>query len=265
MKKFLKTFVYIAMVVIILASSACKSKNVLVGGEVKSDLRSSRIIENHYDNSLEFETMSGRVKIDYSDGESAQGVTVSLRMKKDEVIWLSAPLSVVKIMITPDRVQFYNKLDNTYFDGNYSYLEELLGTKLDFQMVQNLLLGQAVLDLRDQKYYAATVRDQYQLKPVRQSTLYKTLFLLEPSNFKMTLQQISQPSKQRLLSIMYKNYQKVSGKILPNEIEIKATEKKKVNQIDIEYNSVVFDRQLNFPFSIPSGFKPVELHSLDYE
>lgn len=262
MKKFSKTLIYLGVFVAILANSACKSKNVLVGGEVKSDLRSGRIIDNHYENDLEFDTMSGRVKIDYSDGESSQGVTVSLRIKKDEVIWLSAPLSVVKIMITPDKVQFYNKLDNTYFDGNYSYLEELLGTNLDFQMVQNLLLGQAVLDLRDQKYYAAAVSDQYQLKPVQQSALYKTLFLLEPSNFKMTLQQISQPSKSRLLSITYKNYQKVSGKILPNEIEIKAIDRKNLNQIDIEYNNVVFDRQLNFPFSIPSGFKPVELDSL---
>lgn len=262
MKKFLNVIVYTGILLMILANSACKSKNVLVGGEVKSDLKPQRIIENHYDNDLDFKTMSGRVKIDYSDGESSQGVTVSLRVKKDEIIWLSAPLSVVKIMITPDRVQFYNKLNNTYFDGDFSYLEELLGTELDFQMVQNLLLGQAILNLKDQKYYAATVSDQYQLKPVRQSNAYKTLFLLEPSNFKMTLQQISQPSALRMLSIMYKNYQKVYGKVLPNQIEIKAVDKEHSNQIDIEYNNIVFDRELNFPFSIPSGFKPVELDRL---
>lgn len=262
MKKFWKVIVYMGVLVIVLASSSCKSKNVLVGGEVESDIKPQRIIENHYKNDLDFKTMSGRVKIDYSDGKGSQGVTVSLRVKKDEVIWLSAPLSVIKIMITPDRVQFYNKLDNTYFDGDFSYLEELLGTKLDFQMVQNLLLGQAILDLRDQKYYAATVSDHYQLKPVRQSDKYKTLFLLEPSNFKMMLQQISQPSALRMLSITYKNYQKVTGKVLPNQIEIKAVDKEHKNQIDIEYNNVVFDKELNFPFSIPSGFKPVELEGL---
>src|SRR5699024_7545783 len=118
---------------------------------------------------------------------------------------VSAPLSVVKIMITPEKVQIYNKLDNTYFDGDYSYLEDLLGTQLNFQMLQNLLLGQAVVDLKDQKYYAAAVSDQYQLKAVNQSDIYKTLFLLEPVNFKMTLQQISQPSLLRMLSIRYKN------------------------------------------------------------
>lgn len=261
MKIYIKLLVYAGILVSILASTSCKSKNVLVGGEVKSDLKPQQIIEKHYDHNLDFETMSGRIKIDYSDGESSQGVTVSLRMKKDEVIWLSAPLSVVKIMITPSKVQFYNKLDNTYFDGDFSYLEKLLGTELDFQMVQNLLLGQSVLDLRDQKYYAATVSDQYQLKPVRQSDHYKTLFLLEPNNFKMTLQQISQPSKLRMLSISYKNYQGVSGKILPNQIEIQAVDKEHRNQIDIEYNSIIFDRELNFPFRIPSGFKPVDLQA----
>lgn len=262
MKRIFKGVVYTGILFVILMNSACKSKNVLVGGEVKSDLKPQRIIENHYDNELDFQTLSGRVKIDYSDGESSQGVTVSLRMKKDQVIWLSAPLSVVKIMITPDKVQFYNKLDNTYFDGDFSYLEDLLGTKLDFQMVQNLLLGQAVVDLKDQKYYAAAVSDQYQLKAVNQSDIYKTLFLLEPVNFKITLQQISQPSLLRMLSIRYKNYQKVNGKILPNEIEIKAVDKEHKNQIDIEYNNVVFDRELNFPFSIPSGYKPIELDQL---
>src|SRR5690606_23553596 len=140
MKIYIKLLVYASILVSILASTSCKSKNVLVGREVKSDLKPQQIIEKHYDHNLDFETMSGRIKIDYSDGESSQGVTVSLRMKKDEVIWLSAPLSVVKIMITPSKVQFYNKLDNTYFDGDFSYLEKLLGTELDFQMVQNLLL-----------------------------------------------------------------------------------------------------------------------------
>lgn len=263
MKVYKKLVVYTGILVSVLAVCSCKSKNVLVGGEVKSDLKPQQIINSHYDHKLDFETMSGRIKIDYSNGDSSQGVTVSLRMKKDEIIWLSAPLSVVKIMITPSKVQFYNKLDNTYFDGDFSYLEKLLGTELDFQMVQNLLLGQAILDLRDQKFYAAAVSDQYQLKPVRQSDRYKTLFLLEPKNFKMTLQQISQPSKLRMLSISYKNYQGVTGKILPNQIEIKAVDKEDRNQIDIEYNNIVFDRELNFPFRIPSGFKPVDLEAYE--
>ncbi|MCM5662230.1 DUF4292 domain-containing protein [Galbibacter mesophilus] len=239
--------------------NSCGSKNVLGEGELKSDLSSKNIIANHYKNELDFETLTGRIKIDYSDGENSQGVTVSIRMKKDEAIWISAPLSVVKALITPDRVSFYNKLDNTYFDGDFSYLNNLLGADLNFEMVQNLLLGQAVFNLKEQPYYAASVANKYQLKPEKQSELFKTLFLLEPTHFKMDLQQISQPIENRLLSIEYKNYQEVDGKVLPNEIQILALDADHKNQIDIEYNSVVFDREVSFPYSIPSGFKQVEI------
>ncbi|MDG3583319.1 DUF4292 domain-containing protein [Galbibacter pacificus] len=242
-----------------LLNLSCGSKNVLEAGEIKSDMSAKNIIKNHYDNALDFGTMSGRIRIDYTDGESTQGVTVSLRMQKDEAIWISAPLSVVKAIITPTRVSFYNKLDNTYFDGDFSYLNKLLGTELNYQMVQNLLLGQAILDLHDQQYYAASVANKYQLKPEDQAALFKTLFLLEPSNFKMALQQISQPRKGRLLSIDYKNYQTVDGKVIPNEIQINTMDKEHKNQIEIEYNNIEFNKHVSFPYNIPSGFKQIEI------
>ncbi|WP_456868105.1 DUF4292 domain-containing protein [Galbibacter sp. BG1] len=253
-----KTSVTIFTTILLFATS-CGSKNVLGVGELKSNLSAKSIIGNHYKNELDFETLTGRIKIDYSDGENSQGTTVSIRMKKDEAIWMSATLSVVKVLITPTRVSFYNKLDNTYFDGDFSYLNKLLGTELNFEMVQNLLLGQAVFDLNKEPYYASSVANKYQLKPEKQSELFKTLFLLEPTYFKMSLQQISQPSKNRLLSIDYKNYQTVDGKILPNEIEINAVDKEHKNRIEIEYNSVEFNRDVSFPYSIPSGFKQVEI------
>ncbi|MEX0314682.1 MAG: DUF4292 domain-containing protein, partial [Allomuricauda sp.] len=140
------------LLLVLLIFGACKSTKSITGGEIDSRLSAKRIIENHYSNQTDFKTLSGRVKIDYSNGKSEQGVNVSLRMEKDKVIWISAPLGVVKAHITPKRVSFYNKLQNEYFDGDFSYLSELLGTELDFDKVQSLLLGDAILDLRDEKY-----------------------------------------------------------------------------------------------------------------
>lgn len=64
------------------------------------------IINAHYSNQSKFKTLRGRVKIDYANGDDAQGVNVSLRMEKDKVIWMSAPLGVVKVHITPNKVSF---------------------------------------------------------------------------------------------------------------------------------------------------------------
>ncbi|GGW38511.1 DUF4292 domain-containing protein [Arenibacter certesii] len=238
---------------------SCKSTSVVKDGTVDENISAKSVIRNHYYNKLSFKTLSGRMKIDYSDGSSSQGVNVTFRMEKDKAIWLSAPLGIVKAYITPERVTFYNKLDNEYFDGDFSYLSQLLGTDLDFDKVQNLLLGQAIFDLRDEKYAVDIANNNYQLKPRKSGELFKTLFQIEPLNYRMATQQLSQPWKKRMLEVQYKNYQKVSNWILPNKVEILAMDGDKSNSIQIEYRNMEFNKSLNFPYTIPNGFKEIAL------
>ena len=89
---------------------SCKSSKVLTNGTIDENLSAKAIIRTHYQNQIDFKTLSGKIKIEYSDGEATQGVSVSLRMEKDKAIWMSAPFGMVKAYITPDRVSFYNKL-----------------------------------------------------------------------------------------------------------------------------------------------------------
>ena len=238
---------------------SCKTTSISTVGAINEDITAKAVIRNHYHSHLNFKTLSGRMKIDYSDGGATQSVSVTFRMEKDKAIWLSAPLGIVKAYITPDRVSFYNKLDNEYFDGDFSYLSQLLGTDLDFEKVQNLLLGDALFDLRDEKYSMDITNNYYQLKRRKSGDLFKTLFKIEPLNYKMASQQISQPWKQRLLEINYNNYQKINKWILPDKIAIVATEGDHINNITIEYRNMEFNRALNFPYDIPNGFKEIAL------
>ncbi|WP_420320990.1 DUF4292 domain-containing protein [Flagellimonas sp.] len=242
----------------LLIFGACKSTKSITGGEVDSRLSAKRIIENHYANQTDFKTLSGRVKIDYFDGISNQGVSVSLRMEKDRVIWISAPLGVVKAHITPERVSFYNKLQNEYFDGDFGYLSELLGTELDFKKVQSLLLGDAILDLRNEKYASDIDQGNYQLKPKKAQELFKILFQLEPKNFRIATQEIAQPQENRMLSAKY-TYQDISGEVVPNEIHIVALENMDRTTIDLSFKNMELNRTLNFPYKIPKGFDEIIL------
>ena len=44
--------------------TSCKSKKAISDGAVDASLSARKIIQNHYSNALDFETMSGKVKID---------------------------------------------------------------------------------------------------------------------------------------------------------------------------------------------------------
>lgn len=254
----LKTSNCILIVLSMIVLSSCKSTKSIATGELDASLSSKKVIQNHYQNELQFETMSGKVKIDYSDGENSQGVSVSLRMKKDEVIWISAPLGMVKAHITPEKVSFYNRLQNEYFDGDYGYLSDILGTEVDFQLLQNLLIGNAVLDLRKDKYALTINAENYNLRPKKGNELYKILFFLEPKNFKIAQQRIAQPTENRFLKMDYA-YQEITDKVIPNTIQIEAVSDDKTNAIALEYRGIEFNRKLNFPYKIPKGFEEIVL------
>jgi len=91
--------------------------------------------------------------------------------------------------------------------------------------------------------------------------LFKTMYAIEPDNFKISSQQLSQPLKKRVLDIEYKNYQKINEKVLPNEIVITAIEANAKNIIDLDYRSIEFNRILNFPYKIPKGFKKIVINT----
>lgn len=246
------------MFLLLLTLGACRSTKTVTGGEVDPSLSARNIINNHYSNQPNFKTLSGRIKIDYANGDESQGVNVTLRMEKDKVIWISAPLGVVKAHITPEKVSFYNKLQNEYFDGDFSYLSQLLGTDLDFEKVQNLLLGNAVLDLRKEKYDSEIYGGGYQLKPKKVGQLFKILFQLEPKNFKISTQQIAQPEKSRQLQANY-TYQDVLGNALPEDIKILAEDEGELTTIDLSFRNLELNKPMNFPYKVPNGFDKITL------
>lgn len=244
---------------VILFISSCKSNKALLSGVLDENISTKAIVKNHYQSELNFKTLSARMKIDYSDGDASQGISVSLRMEKDKAIWISAPLGVVKAYITPNRVTFYNKLDNEYFDGDFSYLSNIIGTELDFEKVQNVLLGQALFDLRDGKFETEISENNYQLKPVKFDAVFKILYQINPKNFRLAALVLAQPLEKRLLDIQYKNYQGLANRLAPGEITIVALDNDKRSQIDIEYRNLEFNKPLTFPYNIPKGFKEVTL------
>lgn len=239
--------------------SGCKSTKATLGKGVDNKLTAKAIIKNHNAVFPQFKTLNGRLGIDYSDGSTNQSVTVTLRMKRNEVIWISAPLGVIKVYITPGKVSYYNKLQNEYFEGDFSYLSGILGTELDFSKLQNMLLGQSLVDLRDNKYVLSFTEEVYRLKHEASLDLLKVLFEIEPNNFKLKAQQLEQPQQERLMEVLYPGYQRVQGQLFPENVKIAARDKDGEVTIEIAYKQLELNRDLVFPYKIPKGYNPIEV------
>lgn len=222
-------------------------------------LNARSLIRGHYREAAQFQTLRGRLKLDYKDQETDQGFSASLRMQKDRTIWISATFGVVKVLLTPEKASFYNKLDKTFFEGDYRYISTILGAEVDFYMIQNLLLGMALTDLRKGDYEASATKDRYQLTPRRSEGVYKFLLLLEPETFRIASQQLSQPEMSRMLRIDYPGYQKVGTEIFPSEIRILASQNFEQTLISLVLRNLELNVTMNYPYEIPQGYEPVEV------
>ncbi|MDC9721616.1 MAG: DUF4292 domain-containing protein [Urechidicola sp.] len=255
----LKKTIYILFVTALLVS--CKSK--IVEGSTAIATSSKNIVKSHYEHQFDKKTINARLKAVYTDTDNLQTVTIKLRLEKDKTIWMSGTMLGIpfaKIIITPTNVQFYEKLNKTFFVGDFTLLSDFLGTDVDFEIVQNLLIGQSILDLKEKKYSAKVQGNTYMLVPKKQEELFDILFWINPVNFKINKQEVRQESEQKRLTVDYTEYQKIKDEVFPKVINITAVEKATRTFIDLEYKSVEFDRKLSFPFKIPQGYKEIYLN-----
>lgn len=248
-----------ALVLLTIFLCNCKSSKTINGGDANFKLSTKQLIKENTKQAPNFTTLQSKLKITLDQNGKTQTHTVNFRAKKDEMLWMNATFSVIRALITPEKVSFYNKLDNTYFDGNYKYLSDLLGTELDFKKVQNLLLGESIFNLKEGDYKAIVDDNTYILQPKKQLDLFEIFFLIDPSYFKVKSQQISQPKEHRHLQIDYISHQVIDKQILPENIKVIAIEENEEIILKLEFKNVSLNEDLNFPFKIPSGFKEIEL------
>ena len=174
-----------------------------------------------------FNTLASRVQVVYDDGEKNQSITVSLRMEKNETIWIKASIlgiTLAKAIITPERVSYYETISNTYFDGDFSLISDWLGTDLDFEQVQAILLGQSIFSFKDGKYEVSNTQNSYKIQPKKQPYNFIHSLFLNAENFKVASGSLSQPNEDRLFSLRYGEYQMVDGGFYPSDITIDASE-----------------------------------------
>ncbi|WP_300433638.1 DUF4292 domain-containing protein [Christiangramia sp.] len=219
------------------------------------------VIKKHYTSETEFKTASGKLRAVYQDDEKTHSVNLSFRLEKDKAIWMSASIlgfPVAKAYITPTSVSYYEKVTQTFFDGDFRLVSDFLGTPLDFQKLQNLLIGQAIYDLREEEYDFIQSPRGFQFVQ-DEDAMMKKMFLLNPSNFKAEAQQLIQDNENRGLTVTYSEYQEVDGLIFPENIKIIANEGGSSTNIELTYRSISFNEEVSFPFDIPSGYEEISL------
>lgn len=261
MIKFIKNIKRLFFVSFItLALVSCKSKTVVVDVSKNENRKTvNKIIENYYNNKFEFSTLYIKTNAHFTDDKMNQKVTAEIKLKKDEQILVSVRflgITMAKALITPTKVSYYEKIKGTYYEGDFSALSRFLGTDLDFDKVQNLLLGRAVDNLKEGKYTETLDNQVYRLNEVSDDNIKKA-FYIDANSYHINKQEISQTKEERMIQVVYSNPKEFKEMTMPLSLNIYSYQKKGNAEINLEYSSLSFNEELSFPYSVPNDYKRI--------
>jgi hypothetical protein len=248
--------------------------NVKIKFKVKP--RSSKfLVKKIHDNEFQFETISAKAAVSFYNGKKTSFKT-HLRIRKDSAIWMSiTPLlgiEIARVLVTKDTVKLMNRKDNEYFIGDFEYINTLLGSDLDYQMLEALLIGNSLdfeknnrihssVDREKDRYFLSTEKKRKikkELKKEKDKLKKQSLVLwLDPMTFKINELLLSSPHNKRSLSGVYTNYQEIETQLIPYNLLFNLKSKTS-STIEIEYNKFSIGKSLTFPFKIPSKYVQVK-------
>ena len=222
-------------------------------------MKSSNVIENYSNNKTNFSTLNIKSNVQYADDKQTQNVTAEIKIKKDEQILISIRflgITMAKALITPTAVNYYEKINGSYFEGDFSALSQWLGTDLDFNKIENMLLGQAIDDLKKGKYTESLVEQTYRLDDTSDNNTRKS-FYFDADKFLIKKQEITQIAETRMIQVAYPNNIVFKEATLPSSVLIKTFEKGRKTEIKLDYNTITFNEEFSFPYSVPNGYKRI--------
>lgn len=258
---------FVVVAIIVLFAVSCSTTKGTTDTNTK-EMKTSALIKKITDSQPNFNYLTIQSKINTEIDGTRLGLNGKIFIENGKMIWVNISkfgLNAARALITPDGVKAYEKLNRTYIDSDFSYFNELLKVNfIDYDELQNLLLGRIFVDLKADDFSAEIVNGDYILQHKENDQIVKNLeegkyfqrYIFD-SDFRLKQAFILDPNTTMELLINYENWTKVGSQEFPQYVKVLVKETK-TQKVDIEYNNFTF-QQSQTPFEIPSGYKPNKL------
>lgn len=255
-------------ILLLFAFASCKRQNIIKSPEPVENISVELDTTQKQNNSVEiqkekFKYLDSKFKINYQNGKENSKAKVKLRMRKDSLIWVSitGPVGIegFRAKILKDSVFVIDYVNKQYMVSNFDTLSKILNFKVDYKMLEAIILGNMPIELYDEKQ---VVQEGKYLKITQLEKEISIENYLNPQNNKLEQLYLKDSKTNSTLKLLYENFVAYNGFMFPNTSHININYfNKKSNQtentnIDIDYSDVkISDDVLNFPFNIPEKYK----------
>ena len=202
--------------------------------------------------------LSSTANLEYNNNN--YGFDLNLRFSKGNKMLVSGSLilPIFKVLIESDKVLGYQKIDRTFFEATFSDIRSKLGVELNYSEIENLFLGNPILDLKSSKGFKIYKNDANMLiyNIDIDNVGYNMIF--DSKSNKLLGQEITQLESKRYLKIFYNSFQKLNDFDLPCLVSIIINDGKNLIKLTISTRSKEVSNQTSFPFKIPTNYRKTQ-------
>lgn len=243
--------------------TACKAKKAIVTAPPVVKAPVVVVIDKKGENikllqskDLSFNTLALKGKLTLDMNGYVKDVSVTIRIKKDEKIWLSitaiAGIEVARALITPDSVLVRNNLMSQSVKKPFSYLNSFTSKQVTFKMLQSIITGNTIADFTNEGAALDQHTGVFVLSGNKGELAYQIVFNSLLKSGEVNLNDVKAG---QALKVTYADYQQVLEGLFPSVITLNSMSGKKKTSINFDFSKVERNVPLDFPFTVPKRFE----------
>ena len=267
----------IHIVSILLLLFSCTLKKTSQNTLKIEPLSTNNLLDSIDKTSLNFNTLKNRASATLFFNGEKNSVKVNFRIQKDSLIWANLSKSGIQLLtslLSEDSIKFLKKVNKKeYFFGNYTDLESIVNSTLNYQMVEDFICGNPVLIKNKDTYFYSVNSGCHLLSSIKPKKIDKVLsgqrpndekiiyrYWFSPSNFKCTKVEINFIAQKRTIVSKYSNWKKFNSGLFPMNAEMVLYNPTDTISIALEYGpSLKFNTALSFPLKKSHHYTKINL------
>jgi hypothetical protein len=253
--------------------TACKTRQVIT--QPLKEQGPEYLFEQMKKSELKYSTFSARFGAEAVVDQNNTSFSGAIYIVRDSLIWMSVSkfgLEVARFLITPDSAKMLNRINDSYFIGDFNYVCGLFQVDFDFDILQALITGNDFSYYDNDVFKASVENKSYKLSTIGRRKLKKYVIkeneaqrvliqdiLLDPENFKITKISIKEVKQEnRKFESFYSDFRLLENQLTPYSLKVEITDDKKRIDVSVSFTKISLNTKENASFKIPADFKRVE-------
>jgi len=264
----MKNYIFtILSVLTVLSCSVRKTADTKPVSTTES-LKNSNVFFDEIKKPSDFQAIKINSKIDAKTGNFIPTLDAVIYIENGQKIWMNLTaviLQAARGIATPQGIKGYYKLDKTYIDSDFSYLNKLLNVNfIDYNSLQNLLLGKTFIPVDEDNFNLTQNAQGFTLVSKKMQKITQNGKTSEYNivmdydwNFNLTHVLLSDIMTNNQLEINYSNREILNNISLPKNVKI-IIKTDKTDEILLENTKFDFST-METPYSVPANYTKTEI------